>query len=264
MKLFFAFTLQQFSFMSMYRFEFIAELAGSMVQMLGLYWLWNTLAAQKPEMLGASLPQVLTYVLLAMVLARFIEAANTPRYFIAELMRTGAIQGELIKPLDFHFHLFARSSGNGLCQILWQAPILLFGVVFLGIGGPASLAHAALFGVSALLAFLVGFGINFLIGLTSIFAIEIRHIGWFYIAIMGFFSGQFIPLWMFPPLLARIVALLPFQSVIGIPMSIYIGRYSVPEALQAIALQAAWAAGLALLGRLVWQRGYRRLVVQGG
>jgi ABC-2 type transport system permease protein len=264
MKLFFSFTLQQFSLVSMYRFEFFAEMGGSMVQMLGVYWLWSTLAIQKPEMLGISLPQMLTYALLATVVAAFLSAANAPRYFIATLMRTGAIQGELLKPLDFHLHVFARSCGQAASQLLWQAPIILFAVLALGVGAPASLAHAALFVVSVLLAFLVGFGINFLIGLISVFSIEINHISWFYYAITGFFSGQYVPIWMFPPLLARIVSLLPFQALIGIPMSIYIGRLSLPEALQAMALQAAWALALGLLGRFVWQRGYQRLVVQGG
>lgn len=81
---------------------------------------------------------------------------------------------------------------------------------------------------------------------------------------MRFFSGQMVPLWYFPAFLAQVAALLPFQAVIGIPVSIYIGRLSIPDAIGAIGVQAGWAAVLLGLGRLVWQRAYIRLTVQGG
>ncbi len=265
MKLLLSFANQQFGVVAIYRLEFFGELLGSLVQLLGVYWLWTTLAVSRPELLGASLDQVLTYAILGLVLSGVMNGANLPRYFIATLMRLGSIQNELVKPLDFHFQVFARACGMGIYHLLADGLVgALIGVLLLGVRGPASPLHAALFVVSVLLAFLVGFGLNFLLGLVSVFSIEISHISWFYYAITGFFSGQYVPLWMFPPLLASIVSFLPFQALIGIPMSIYIGRFTPAQALQAIALQAAWALAFWLLGRLVWRRGYQRLVVQGG
>ncbi len=265
MKLFLGFALQEFTAAAMYRFEYWLQLAGNLIQMYGIYWLWNTLARQKPALLGASLDQVLTYTLLAMVLEVILRASNLPRYTISNLIRTGAIQADLLRPLDFHFHLFARSSGLLIYLLLGQGLLgTLFGVLFLGIHAPASPIYALLFVFSLALAFLVGFSLNFLIGLVSIYTIEAARISWLYYALLRFFSGQMIPLWMFPPLLAQVVALLPFQSVIGVPLSIYIGRLSIPAALQAISLQALWAGALLLLGRLAWSRAQARLIIQGG
>jgi ABC-type uncharacterized transport system permease subunit len=84
------------------------------------------------------------------------------------------------------------------------------------------------------------------------------------LAVLRFFSGQMIPLWIFPPLLAQIAVLLPFQLLVSVPLSIYIGRLEGVQAVRALGLQAAWAAGLLLLGRMMWRKAHHKLVVQGG
>ena len=63
--------------------------------------------------------------------------------------------------------------------------------------------------------------------------------------------------------LAAIAAVLPFQAVYFVPMSIYVGAYegSLENALLS---QAAWAVGLFLAARLCWARVQRRITIQGG
>ncbi len=117
---------------------------------------------------------------------------------------------------------------------------------------------------SLVLGFLVSWGLQFLMGMVAVFTIEVRRISWVYQAVGSFFSGQLVPLWIFPPLLAQIAALLPFQALVSIPLSIYIGRLEGAQALQALGIQAAWAAALLLACRLVWDRAHRKLIVQGG
>jgi ABC-2 type transport system permease protein len=203
--------------------------------------------------------------MLAMVLNFFLNPSNFPRYYITEQIRTGDIQMDLLRPLDLHFHMLARTVGMTLYNLVIPClPAVLLGVLILGLKAPGSLLAGLLFLPSLALAFLVGFSLQFLIGLISVYTIGAQRIGWFYGAVMRFFSGEVIPLWIFPPLLAQIAALLPFQAMVGIPLSIYIGRLEGLQAVQAMALQAAWAVALTLLGRLFWSRAYRKLIVQGG
>ena len=77
-------------------------------------------------------------------------------------------------------------------------------------------------------------------------------------------SGSFIPLWFFPPWAFDIAGLLPFQAMYHTPLSILIGKIEGGEALRAIAVQAVWIAGFALLAHVIWRRGVRKLVVHGG
>ena len=52
--------------------------------------------------------------------------------------------------------------------------------------------------------------------------------------------------------------------MLQVPIDIFLGRDRGLDLLGALALQAAWAAALLLLGRLVLHTAVRRLVVQGG
>jgi ABC-2 type transport system permease protein len=264
-KLFLGFARQAFTASAMYRFEFWMQLVGNLIAMYGVYWLWNTLYLQSPGDFSTSLEQMLTYAMLAMILDVILRPTNLPRYYINDAVRTGAIQMDLLRPLDFTFHLLARSTGQMIFSVLTQGlSAFLLGALFLGLRPPASLAHALLFLPSLMLAFLIGFGLSFLIGLISIYTIQAQRIAWVYYAVLRFFSGQMVPLWYFPAFLAQIATLLPFQAMVGIPLSIYIGRLSMAESVNALAVQALWAVALLVLGRWVWQQAYTRLTVQGG
>jgi ABC-2 type transport system permease protein len=265
MKLFFSFARQSFTSLTMYLFEFWTQVLGCFITMYGAYWLWNTLYSHSPGLFTTSVEQMLTYAMLAMILNFFLNPSNFPRYYITDQMRSGDIQMDLLRPLDLHFHMLARSVGILLHNLVIPClPCFLLGLIFLGLKGPANLEAGLLFLPSLALGFLVAFSLQFLIGLVAVFTIEVRRIGWFYGAILRFFSGQIVPLWIFPPPLAGIAALLPFQALVSIPLSIYIGRLNGVQAIQAIGLQAAWAAALLLFGRFVWSQAYRKLTLQGG
>jgi ABC-2 type transport system permease protein len=48
------------------------------------------------------------------------------------------------------------------------------------------------------------------------------------------------------------------------PIDVFMGRFSGPELLVALATQAAWAIVLGLAARGLFALGTRRLVIQGG
>jgi len=265
MRLFLGFARQAFHEAAMYRLEFWMQVLANFALMYGAFWLWTTLYASKPEGFGVSLEQMLTYAMLAMAVNTVFSPISWVRYYITDQVRTGAIQMDLLRPLDFQYHLLARSSGMMLFSLAtFGAATFLSGALFLGLRPPADLPSALLFLLSLGLAFLVDFALNFLIGMISIYSIGARRITWVYHAVLRFFSGQMVPLWIFPPLLEQIARLLPFQALVGIPLSIYIGRLSIEEVWSALALQLFWAVALLAVGRLVWRHAHARLIVQGG
>lgn len=265
MRLFLSFARQSMIEMGMYVFEFWMELLACFISMYGMYWLWNTLYRHRPDLFTVSLDQMVTYAMLAMVLDFVLNPSAFPRWYITEQVHTGNIQMDLLRPLDFPFHLLARSSGMLLYILMIPClPACLLGALFLGLKAPASPLAGLLFLPSLVLGFLVSWGLQFLMGMVAVYAIQVRRISWVYQGVASFFSGQLVPLWIFPPVLAQVAALLPFQALVGIPLSIYIGRLDGPQALQAMGLQATWAAALLLMSRVVWNRAHRKLTVQGG
>jgi viologen exporter family transport system permease protein len=264
MKLFLSFTRMQFQAAFIYRQEFL-RILDNLVIMYGAYWLWNTLYTRHPGLFPVSREQMITYGMLAMLMDTIFSATNVVRWTIMGQVRTGAIQMDLLRPLDYLFHQLARNVGQmGFYILTLGLPGFLTGALLLGLGAPAGFSNGALFLLSMIPAYLIAFALNFLLGTVAVYTINIQRIGWVYYSLVGFFSGQLIPLWFFPAFLARVVNLLPFRCIIGIPLSIYIGRYSFVEAAQALGIQIAWAAGLLIVCRLAWKRAHAHLTVQGG
>ena len=174
--------------------------------------------------------------------------------------------------------MFFESDGGRLCegsctdiggdenQGFLETYLPTFGIGFFlfGLQPPADLNAGVMFAISIALGYLVQFHIGFLLGSIAFATLDIRSISWAYYALIMFFSGQMVPLWMFPEALRVVAEALPFKAVYYVPMSIYIGTFKGDAIWSALAFQAVWAAALALLARLAWSRVHRRLVVQGG
>jgi ABC-2 type transport system permease protein len=73
-----------------------------------------------------------------------------------------------------------------------------------------------------------------------------------------------LPLGMWPDGLRDVVTLLPFASMVSIPIDVILGKRHGVDLLAALAVQAFWAIVMLGLGRLVLIAALRKLVVQGG
>lgn len=263
MKIFLSFARSTFQFIAAYRFDFFMELVLAVLRMYGIYWVWRVLYTQRPGAFGVSLEQMTTYGVMGMALEMFIW--SRPQWYMANQIKSGAIDTDLMKPLDFHWYMLARSVGEMLIGVgVLGLPALLIAYIFLGVQFPADVLSGLTFVLSLVLGFLLLFHLNFLLGSLAIVALDIRHISWAYFSVVRFLGGQIVPLWLFPPFVAVLAEVLPFKGTYYIPISIYIGKLAGIDAIKALGFQVMWLLGLVLLSRLVWGAAHRRLVVQGG
>lgn len=77
-------------------------------------------------------------------------------------------------------------------------------------------------------------------------------------------AGAFAPLWFFPGWFQRADGLLPFESTLNTPLSLYVGRLPVSALGTQLAVQTGWCAGLALFTWWLWRRAAARVTVLGG
>lgn len=262
MKIFGSFIRQAFQFASVYRFNFFVEIFLTFLRMYGIYWVWRVLYTQKPGAFGVDQQQMVTYGVLGMALEIFVW--SRPQWYMANQVKSGAIDTDLMKPLDFHVHMLARSTGETLVGAVLAIPALVVSFLFLGVSLPPDLWTALAFFTSLALGFLVLFHLNFMLGSLAVLTLDIRHISWAYFSIVRFFGGQMVPLWLFPSFVLAIANVLPFQSTYFIPMSIYIGRIVGLDVMKALGFQFTWLVVLVLCSRLLWSWAHTRLVVQGG
>jgi ABC-2 type transport system permease protein len=262
-KIFWAFARQNFHAYAIYRFDFLLRSTSLLVLMYGIRWVWITLYTQRPGAFGVTLQQMVTYGVLSIAIQNLFYTG--PLYYMARQVGTGAIDSDLLKPLDFHLHMLARSSGEMLLRILVIAiPAMLIGYFMFDLQPPATSETGFLFVVALLLGFLVNFHLDFLLGAISILTLEIHSIDWAFHATSRFFSGQFVPLWLFPGVLGTLANILPFRSIFSTPLSIYTGVLSAGAIIQAIGFQLLWLILLLIMSRWLWERVQTRIVSQGG
>lgn len=264
MRVIWAFIRAAFHNSFIYRLDFWVRLISSVIMMYATYSLWDILYAQNPDAFGMSREQMTTYGVLGMMLAPLLDSAAFVQFYIGEQVRSGVLELDLMKPLNFIFHMFSRHLGLFFVQLLFQTlPAFLFAYFFLEFGLPPTFGLTLVFIFSLFVGFLIFFAVSLLIGMLSIVTLKIDSYTWAYFSLIRFASGQFVPLWMYPPLLAAVVSFLPFKSVYFIPMSIYIGA-GQDDLATLLLSQLAWLLGLFLLVQLFWLRVQRRVTVQGG
>jgi ABC-2 type transport system permease protein len=264
MKVYLSFIRQAFHNTAIYRVQFWLQLVSGILFMYASYWLWSTLAAQNPQAIGASREQIITYGLLATA-GEMILGGEGPHWYIANQIRTGAIDTDLMKPMDFHLYMLARNYGDTIFRLtVLGAPALVLAVPFFGLRPPVSFSAGLVFAVSFLLGHLTLFSLNFLLGMLAMVTLNISNITWAYNAIVRFLSGQIAPLWLFGGVVAAVAHALPFRSIYFIPLSIYVGTLEGGALHEALLFQAVWVILLIALGRFAWSRVHTRLVVQGG
>ena len=248
-----------------YRFQFWAELLINLLFMYIYVCLWRALYTGRGAVAGYGRGQLLTYIVVSQTLITFQFTVGAWR-IIETKVRSGEVAIDLVRPVGFQGMALATATGTALHTLLTNMlpKFALFAAAGV-VRRPASPLALALFPVSAALGFLVLFGIEFLIGVSAFWLVEVRGlyslVMW---GITGLLSGYFLPLEFFPRWLATLARALPFPAMVYTPAAVYAGSIAGPAAIGAVLGQLAWVMVLLGAGRLLFGMAHRRLVVQGG
>lgn len=248
-----------------YRFDALANLFTSLLYLVLYLSIWAALYRARPEGGGgADLPTMQAYAVIGQLIFAVTFSADT-RDELEDRVRNGDIALELMKPVPFPLRMLAMQVGYSLVQLLLRGlPTAALAFVALRLPTPQDPAVWTAFGVSLLLAIVVNFGIEFLIGSIAFFTTEGRGFHNLIHSLIQFLSGHAIPHWLFPPFLYALAAALPFRAVAYVPNAIFVGRIAGGEIVTALAGQLAWAAVMLLIVRWVWATAMAKIFVQGG
>jgi ABC-2 type transport system permease protein len=184
---------------------------------------------------------------------------------LSERIRTGDVVIDLYRPVDVQRYWFGQELGRAAFQVLWRGiPPFVIGALVFRMALPDDPVTWAAFALSAALAFVVAFALNFLVQLVGFWILDARGAEQLCVAITMFFSGFIVPVTLFPDWLGAVAYALPFVAILQIPGEVFLGDHDGVELLGVLALQAIWAVALVGLGRIVLARATHRVVVQGG
>ncbi len=225
-------------------------------------------ATKAPPM---SLQHAITYTWLGQAFLIFLPWNADPE--VAEMVRSGAVAYDRLRPLDTYGWWYARAVAWSAARVAPRA-VLLFAVAALlmpvvGLGAwslkpPAGLAAGALFCAAMLGVALLSASIVLLINIVAVASMTDRGANLIVSPFSNLLSGAIIPLAFFPDWIRPSLRLQPFAGLVDIPYRIYFGELSGWAAASGIGLQLAWTAVLVLVGRFALSAAMRRLQVQGG
>jgi ABC-2 type transport system permease protein len=247
-----------------YRGQLWAHLFGQLIQAFFKIALWTSVYRGMAAVDGVSLPEMITYAVLAGTVLTAWEWSRLIQALDVAITR-GDIAVFLLKPLHYPFYLLASECGNLAFRLgAVAAPIVLAVALVYGILPPASLEHGLLFLPFFVLSFLLLFLSTLAFGLLSFWLMTAFSLEWLLQGLLTLFSGSFVPLWFFPDVAQAIVRHLPFAWIAFYPVAVYLGKLSPGSALGYLGLGLGWAAVLSLFVAWLWHRATLRISVQGG
>ena len=247
-----------------YRAAFFLGQLGNLFFLLSMFYLWNVLLRNPrfAHSLGWDWSQMKAYLLIGFVTGILVSTVTD--WTMAARVRTGDVALDLTRPIDYQKARFSETVGVALFELGTAVSVGAVTVVAFGGMQAPTLQAGLLFAISLLLVIPLKFGIVYMSGLVCFWTTNYLGVVWSRQAIVNIMSGALVPIVLFPGWLQTLANVLPFQAIVWTPGRIYLGTLQGSEALQGLAVQAAWGVGLWFLARLMWKVAVRKLVIQGG
>ncbi len=234
------------------------------MMLLMIYRAFYDNAATEPPLSGS---QLATYVWLGQAFL-YMTCLWIVDRDIVQLISSGDIAYELSRPVNLYVLWFAKIlSGRATGTFLRCIPILL--ACFLLPNGfrahlPVSVSAFCLFCVSLVLGVLILVSLLLLLYSIGFYTINVDGFVSIFVIVAGLFSGEVVPIALFPTQLQKIAYFLPFPYLHDLAYRIYCGSVGLQDGLKGIAVQWVWLIAFVVCGYALLQRGIRRTVAQGG
>ncbi len=218
-----------------------------------------------------TLTQVITYTWLAQALLAITPWSADPEVALA--VRTGAVAHDRLRPVDTYSLWYVRGGAWMASRAVPRAALMFLaaGLVLPLIGlsdwawkPPESLAAGAFFSASLVLALALSSAFLMIVNVVVAATLTDRGVNVLFNAMIIVFSGNLLPLALYPDWAQTALLIQPFAGMMDIPLRLYIGGLTGGGAWAGLGLQAFWTVVLVAVGRWALARVMRRLEVQGG
>ncbi|OYE05807.1 ABC transporter permease [Nostoc sp. 'Peltigera membranacea cyanobiont' 232] len=192
---------------------------------------------------------------------------------IQELIRTGAVGYDLLRPTDLYNFWFTRALALRIAPLILRAiPLLcvtsfifpIFGLDEWSLSVPPTFASFLAFFLSFIDAIFLSSALTMLLTVSMMWTISGEGINNVLPTLIIVLSGMIVPLPLFPEWSKPFLNALPFSGLIDKPFRLFTGNLQ-PNALFNILLhQTFWIIIIIILGRVIVKHGIKKLVIQGG
>lgn len=214
-----------------------------------------------------SLTETISYVWLGQAMLGLLPWNSDSE--IHSLIRNGNVAYELCRPVDlydiWYFRAVALRSAPTLLRCI---PLLLITIWFLPekyqLQAPASPQAGVAWFMTTIGAILLGAAITNLLTISQLWTISGEGMNRLIPAVVMMFSGIIVPIPLFPDWMQGLLHLLPFRGIVDTPNRFFVGHFPASELGIHLLHQLIWTVILVMLGRLLLNKGLKRVVIQGG
>ncbi|RMC39077.1 antibiotic ABC transporter permease [Lactobacillus sp. ESL0233] len=238
------------------KYVLLFYLFSTLISIIVQYFLWQAVLINRPV---SEFRQTLSYLVLMQFLSVLFPKTS---YDVNDKVQSGDIALDLLKPVAVSTQLFWESVGYA------GAKFMLVGVVNIGIYlwlldfriMPAAILMVAVAGV---LAYILYFELEMLMGTLSFYTYSIWGIVTFKEAILLILAGNVFPTYFYPAALRTLSSFLPFQYSFG-AVGILAQTPTTGLFFRVTAIQLAYIVLFAILLRLLFRHAVTKTVIQGG
>ena len=248
-----------------YRAEMLVWVLSTTMPLIMLM-VWTAVAEASPVQgvsVSWSSPRLVAYFLSVFVVRQM--TSSWAAWEINWEVRQGVLSMRLLRPLHPLVSYMTSNIAYFPQRFVVTAPVVV--VIALTKASDFITHDVALWGVLALSlvgAWLITFFANAAIGTLSLYFESSLRLMEIYLVLFFVMSGYLFPLDLFPGWLRVLTQWLPFRYQIGLPVEIITGALTLPQALELLARQWAWAVVMVGGAFLLWNRGVKRYQAYGG
>lgn len=257
-----AYAKKNFLARSAYRFDHIMSIIATCLEIF-IYWgIYKALYGTSTEVNGITLGMVTTNFVLSMGLKAGFSVDD---FYIPNKIGDGSIATELLRPISLRGRMIAENMGDAGFNLLFRfLPSLIIAVCMVGIYPPCNGVMFILFIVSSILGYGVLWTISYSVQMLAFWLVNIWSIVTIKNVFVNVLSGSMIPLWFMPDWMKGIINWTPFSSIYFTPIQIYLGQLSGGEIVKRCCIQVIWILVIFIIGSILWAKGQKKLIVQGG
>lgn len=233
-----------------YPIEIIASVLKRVIEILFLILFWSLVVNSSNSQININ--QIVSYFFISMGIRELVMAHWGPfGSEIASSIKYGQISNLLIKPLNIIPTLYTISLGKSGMRVILALMNLFIGLI---IFPPRSIVSIFLFLLFFVLAWSISFSYNLFLGTLYFHLTEASGVRNALNNLIRVFSGELVPLFLFPFALGQIVRFTPFPSMVYGPTIALSTNNVNQDVVLNILISLFWAIALNIFVYLFWKR----------
>lgn len=246
-----------------YRLNFVLWRVRMVIRFFITYFLWVSIFSIDQNLFGYSREQMLTYVLSVYVVSNFVFATRTQE--VGAEINEGKLTNYLLQPFGYFSWLWTRDVSDKLINFIFTifetALLLFFLKPPLFIQTNIFLLLVAI--VAVLGSIVVYFCISLLLSFIGFWTSEIWATRFIFLILLDFLAGNFFPIDILPPVVAKILLLTPFPYLFYFPIKLYLGQLSMIEISTGFGVLSFWTIILIQGVVYMWKKGLKMYSAEG-